>query len=127
MVLLRIAGWASSILFVLSVPVTWLLHDNHELFLRWIGIEKYIALICIGFQIIFVVLVIRQRSIPGSILILFGGLFFLGFVMFAQPWLLLAALGISSAGGLSLVMSQLSDIYHRLSNSYREISLSSKV
>jgi hypothetical protein len=127
MVLVRIAGWASPALFISSVIVTWWLHDKHELFLRWIEIEKYIALICIGLQTMLVGLVVRKRSIPGSILILLGGLFLLGFVMFAQPWLLLAALGISSAGGLLLVMPQLRDIYHRLSNSYREISASSKM
>ena len=125
-VLLRVVRWSFPASFILNVVVAWWLQGKHGLFLRWIEIQRYLALIYLVFAITLLGQILKQRSITGAILIFLGGLFFAGFVMFVQPWMLLIGLGVSMAGGIWMAMPQLREIFHRLSTSYRAISASSK-
>lgn len=103
----------------------WLLKGQPELLLR---ISKYLDVLVSGCQLAVIVRVLRaRRGIVPTIPVFIGGVLILGFFIFPQVWLLLLGGAVSSVGAILAVLPQLRNIYHRLNNSYREISASSKV
>lgn len=68
----------------------------------------------------------RRGFVPTSALLV-GGVFLLFFSIFPRWWLLVPGLVVLAVGAIFVVWPQLRNVSHRLSNSYREMSASSKV
>lgn len=69
----------------------------------------------------------ERRGFVPTIALLVGGVFLMFFSIFPRWWLLVPGLVVLAVGAIFVVWPQLRNVSHRLSNSYREMSASSKV
>jgi hypothetical protein len=117
--------WSYVVVMFLYLIAMWLLRGQPD---RLSQIAKYVNFVGLGCQLAVVVRVITlRRGVVPMIPVLIGGVSILGFFIFPRVWLLLLGGAMSSVGAILVGWPQLRAIFHRLSDSYREISASSKV
>jgi len=114
-------------LWLSHVIAAWLLRGNPESLWRWLHVSKYLVLVFVGLELAGLVFVIRRNGIIPVVLVLTGGVFLLGFIVFPQEWILLLGVTVSSAGGFCLAWPQIRDLFHRMAQSYSEIAKSAKM
>ena len=124
----RLFTWPYVTLWLSHIIASWLLRGNPESLWRWLYVSKYMVLVFAGLQLAGLVFVIRRSGIMPVILVLTGGVLWLGFIVFPQAWILLVlGVAVSSAGGFCLAWPRIRDLFHRMAQSYSEIAKSTKM
>lgn len=126
-ILHRIVIWSYLGLSLSYFAGALLLRGKPESFWRWLDFSKYLGGACLGLQLAALVSVIRRSGIVPAILMLIGGVAFIGFIIFPRLWLLLLSIAMSIASGVWIAWPQIRDLFQRMASSYREIAESNKM